>query len=66
VSVLKIEPNPYIKSVCNTFMCVVIYMAYLTNTDIQRVKKLGYTNVCELPELGIGTSGGYIEPGEEI
>jgi len=41
-------------------------MAYLTSTEIKWVKEIGCTNVCEFPDLGIGTSGGYIELTEEM
>jgi hypothetical protein len=41
-------------------------MACLISTEIQRVKELGFTNMCEFPGLDLGTSGGYIELGEEI
>jgi hypothetical protein len=41
-------------------------MAYLISTEIQTVRELGCTNVCEFPELIIGNSGGYIELVEEM
>jgi hypothetical protein len=60
VPVLKIIPNALIKYVSKTFIFVVTFMAYLISNGIQRAKELGCTTVCEFPELGIGTSDGYV------